>query len=74
MRSIQLFPNRREKEVHPDQMSWLGVPLLRESEAKGVLLIARYEDNAFDQSDLYLLETLAHSLSVALANVRSFEV
>jgi PAS domain S-box-containing protein len=68
-----VIPKPAREKVHPDQMSWLGVPLLRESEAKGVLFIARYEDNAFDQSDLYLLETLAHSLSVALANARSFE-
>jgi GAF domain-containing protein/tetratricopeptide (TPR) repeat protein len=68
-----VIPKTARKEVHHDHMSWLGVPLLRESEAIGVLLIARYEDNAFDQSDLNLLETLAHSLSVALSNVHSFE-
>jgi PAS domain S-box-containing protein len=68
-----VIPKPAREEVHPDHMSWLGVPLLRESEVIGVLFIARYEDNAFDQSDLHLLETLAHSLSVALSNARSFE-
>jgi PAS domain S-box-containing protein len=68
-----VIPSSASSETFSDQMSWLGVPLIRENEVMGVLFIARYRDHAFALTDLNLLETLAHSLSVALSNARSFE-
>jgi PAS domain S-box-containing protein len=68
-----IIPSSASSETFSDQMSWMGVPLLRENEVMGVLFIARYRDYAFAKTDLNLLETLAHSLSVALSNALSFE-
>jgi PAS domain S-box-containing protein len=68
-----IIPAPAQAETFPDHMSWLGVPLIREGEVMGVLFMSRYRDHAFAQTDLSLLETLAHSLSVALANARSFQ-
>ena len=54
--------------------SWIGVPIRIEEEVRGVL--ALYHDtkqNAFGDSELRLLTTLANSMSVALENARLFD-
>jgi PAS domain S-box-containing protein len=54
--------------------SWLGVPLIVGDEAKGVISLQNIDrENAFSQSDLRLLTTLASSMSVALENARLFD-
>jgi PAS domain S-box-containing protein len=68
-----VIPSPARSETFSDTMSWLGVPLMRENEVMGVLFISRYRDHAFATTDLNLLETLAHSLSIALSNALSFE-
>jgi len=53
--------------------SWLGVPLIIGDEAKGVISLQNVDrENAFTESDLRLLTTLANSMSVALDNARLF--
>ncbi|MBI3243064.1 MAG: GAF domain-containing protein [Chloroflexi bacterium] len=54
--------------------SWIGVPIRIEEKVRGVL--ALYHDtkqNAFGESELRLLTTLANSMSVALENARLFD-
>ncbi|HEX6034929.1 MAG TPA: GAF domain-containing protein, partial [Anaerolineales bacterium] len=54
--------------------SALSVPLRIQSEIRGVISLQNVDrENAFRQSDLRLLETLANSMSVALENARLFE-
>jgi PAS domain S-box-containing protein len=53
--------------------SYLGVPLVVGEEARGVIALENIDrENAFSESDLRLLSTLACSLSVALENARLF--
>jgi GAF domain-containing protein/CheY-like chemotaxis protein len=52
---------------------YLGVPLLKGDEAFGLIGIYAQRDNAFDESDVRLLQTLANSLSIALENARLFD-
>jgi signal transduction histidine kinase/CheY-like chemotaxis protein len=54
--------------------SELFVPLVVGNEAKGVISLQNLDrENAFTESDLHLLQTLANSMSVALENARLFD-
>ncbi|HET7116467.1 MAG TPA: GAF domain-containing protein [Hanamia sp.] len=76
---------RTEKEARDDfnlvaidetkmPKSLLFVPLLTGNEIKGYVSIQNVDvENAFSNSDVRLLETLANSMSVALENARLFD-
>jgi serine phosphatase RsbU (regulator of sigma subunit) len=54
--------------------SWLGVPMLVGDRVTGILSLQNVEEeNAFDESDVRLLQTFASSMSVALENARLFD-
>ena len=54
--------------------SVLSVPLRIQGETRGVISLQNVDrENAFSESDLRLLETLANSMSVALENARLWE-
>lgn len=54
--------------------SWLGVPMIVGDEVTGILSLQNVDrENAFDESDVRLLQTLAASMSVALENARLFD-
>jgi len=58
----------------PVGQSWLGVPLRIAGENRGVLgLYHDTQQNAFSDSDLRLLQTLANSMSIALENARLYQ-
>jgi serine phosphatase RsbU (regulator of sigma subunit) len=54
--------------------SWMGVPMIVGDEVTGILSLQNVDrENAFDDSDVRLLQTLAASMSVALENARLFD-
>lgn len=54
--------------------SLVFVPIIVGSEAKGLILIENYEkEDAFSESEIRLLTTVANSMSVALENARLFD-
>ncbi|HLF74543.1 MAG TPA: GAF domain-containing protein [Anaerolineales bacterium] len=54
--------------------SWLGVPLISNGQATGAIILENYErEQAYSESDVRLLQTLANSMSVALENARLFD-
>lgn len=54
--------------------SWLGVPMLVGDQVTGILSLQSVTaENAFNESDTRLMETLAASMSVALENARLWE-
>lgn len=54
--------------------SLIMVPIILGSEVKGLILIENYEkEDAFSESDIRLLITIANSMSVALENARLFK-
>jgi signal transduction histidine kinase/putative methionine-R-sulfoxide reductase with GAF domain len=54
--------------------SGMNVPLMVGKEIKGMIHIANLDkENAYNESDLRLLQTLANSMSVALENARLFD-
>jgi serine phosphatase RsbU (regulator of sigma subunit) len=53
--------------------TWLGVPMLVGDQVTGILSLQNLEqENAYTESDVRLLQTLAASMSVALENARLF--
>lgn len=54
--------------------SWLGVPMFVGKRVTGVVSLQNLDqENAFGESDLRLLQTLASSMSVAIENARLFD-
>jgi GAF domain-containing protein/DNA-binding response OmpR family regulator/anti-sigma regulatory factor (Ser/Thr protein kinase) len=49
------------------------VPLVVGDQARGMINLMSFEENAFSESDVRLLTTLANSMSVALENARLFD-
>lgn len=53
---------------------WLGVPLLIQGKVIGVMAVQSYEDeNAFDKSDLEVLEIVSHQISRSIERKRNSE-
>ena len=50
--------------------SWLGVPMLVENELIGLLALASYEPNQFDETDQLLLEQIAQQAVLSIQNAR----
>jgi diguanylate cyclase (GGDEF)-like protein len=50
--------------------SWLGVPLLMNHGFTGVLAVASYKPNAFDEGDVELLSSIGGQVALALENAR----
>jgi GAF domain-containing protein/CheY-like chemotaxis protein len=62
-------PNATET---PEQ-SYVGVPILKSDEVLGVVTLYAEREDAFDDSAVHLLTTLANTMSVALENARLFD-
>ena len=53
-----------------DTESWLGVPMVAGERVRGAIILESLRRNAFDESDVRLLSTLAASVGVAVENAR----
>jgi GAF domain-containing protein/CheY-like chemotaxis protein/tetratricopeptide (TPR) repeat protein len=62
-----IFPQGEESQ------SYLGIPILMGDFVGGVVSVQSYKQQAFNESDIRLLQTLANSMSVALENARLFD-
>lgn len=50
--------------------SWLGVPMITESEVIGILAVACYQAYAYNENDQYLLEQIAQQAALSIKNAR----
>jgi GAF domain-containing protein/CheY-like chemotaxis protein/anti-sigma regulatory factor (Ser/Thr protein kinase) len=65
--------NRKLPGEQTETRSWLQVPLIVGDKFIGGINLEDDKSNAFDDSDVRLLTTLANSMSVALENARLFK-
>ncbi|MCU0488866.1 MAG: GAF domain-containing protein [Anaerolineales bacterium] len=53
--------------------SWLGVPVIAGDRLLGVVGLASYQERAFNENHLRLLQTLASNMGVAIENARLYQ-
>ncbi|WP_167481066.1 GAF domain-containing protein [Mesorhizobium waimense] len=62
------FPHEEDRTA-----SYIGVPIKSGERTLGVLSVQSYQKHAFDENHVRLLQTIASSMGVAIANARLFD-
>jgi|GEM_PF-181361 len=68
-----LTPEQMEKSLSVQAESQMMVPIVVGMKAIGAVSVNNYKQNAFNEDDLRLLQTLSSNMGVAIENARLFE-
>jgi GAF domain-containing protein/DNA-binding response OmpR family regulator len=68
-----MAPEQQEKGSGEISESMLNVPIIVGDQVLGVAMVSSYQQNAFTENDLRLLQTLSANMGVAIQNARLFE-
>ncbi len=64
---IDLEKSGKIKSLGPDCLVWLGIPLIIDKKAIGVLVVQSYDnENAYDKSDKKMLEFVSEQISISI--------
>ncbi|MEI7990015.1 MAG: GAF domain-containing protein, partial [Chloroflexota bacterium] len=66
-------PEALAKSTGSLSKSWLGVPIIANDQAIGVVDLADYREHVFNENHLRLLQTMAANMGVAIENARLFQ-
>ncbi|MEI7990763.1 MAG: GAF domain-containing protein, partial [Chloroflexota bacterium] len=66
-------PEALAKSAGSLSKSWLGVPIIANNQAIGVVDLADYREHVFNENHLRLLQTMAANMGVAIENARLFQ-
>ncbi len=67
------FPTPKLSSDEQDTESYLGVPIFAADQVIGVVSVQSYKQDAYNESDVRLLQTLASNMGVAIQNARLFQ-
>jgi signal transduction histidine kinase/DNA-binding LacI/PurR family transcriptional regulator len=63
----------KQPDWHPEDLSWLGVPLFMQDKVIGMLVLTRKKSWAFNKDDALTVNTFAVQAAIAIENARLYD-